>query len=72
LFKTLNYGGKGKEKIQVYDYKGNIIEIDTAADTIGILANSTINLNAININLLAKNAITATVIFIDFDLCRND
>lgn len=51
---------KGKEKIQVYDIKGNIVEIDTVEDAINVSANSTINMNAVNINLLAKNAITAT------------
>ena len=51
---------KGKEKIQVYDIKGNIVEIDTVDDTINIIANSTINMSAIDINLLAKNTITAT------------
>lgn len=51
---------KGKEKIQLYDIKGNIVEIDTVADTINISANSTINLTAVNINLMAKNAITET------------
>ncbi|GHV71360.1 hypothetical protein FACS189420_6190 [Bacteroidia bacterium] len=51
---------KGKEKIQIYDIKKNIVEIDTVADTINISANSTINLSAVNINLIAKNAITET------------
>jgi len=50
---------KGKEKIQVYDIKGNIVEIDTVENTINVSANSTINMSAVNINLLAKNAITA-------------
>lgn len=51
---------KGKEKIQVFDIKGNIVEIDTVGDTINVSANDTINMTAININLMAKNAITST------------
>jgi len=51
---------KGKEKIQIYDIKGNIVEVDTRADTINIFANKTINLEAVNIHMLAKNTCTIT------------
>ncbi|GEM_PF-1020441 len=49
---------KGKEKIQLYDKKGNIIEVDTKEDTINVTANSTINMTAVDINMMAANAIT--------------
>lgn len=49
---------KGKEKIQIYDIKGNIVEIDTEKDTINVTANSVINMKAIDINMMAVNSIT--------------
>lgn len=51
---------KGKEKIQIYDIKGNIVEIDTVQDTINVSANSTINLSAIDVNIMAKRAFNLT------------
>ena len=51
---------KGKEKIQIYDIKGNIVEIDTAQESINISANNTINLQATNINMMAGKAFNVT------------
>lgn len=51
---------KEKEKIQIYDYKGNIVEIDTKEDTINVTANSVINMSATVINLNATQNINTT------------
>ncbi|CVK15985.1 Uncharacterized conserved protein, implicated in type VI secretion and phage assembly [Apibacter mensalis] len=49
-----------KEKIKVFDKENNLFEIDTAANTINVLANSTINLVATDINIMAKRAVNIT------------
>jgi len=50
----------GNEKIRIHDINGNIVEIDTPANTISISANATIYMNANDIIMTAKNTITAT------------
>ena len=49
---------KGAESITITDKNKNQIVIDTAADSIDMTANSSINLNATTINLMASAAIT--------------
>ncbi|GHV71973.1 hypothetical protein FACS189420_8520 [Bacteroidia bacterium] len=39
---------KGNEKIQIFDKKKNIVEIDTVENTINVTANSAINMNAVD------------------------
>jgi uncharacterized protein involved in type VI secretion and phage assembly len=49
---------KGKEKIQIYDKKKNLVEIDTLENTISVNALNIINLNAVDVNITAKNSCT--------------
>lgn len=48
----------GAETITIRDKNKNVIEIDTAEDSINITANSSINMNATSINIVATGAIT--------------
>ncbi|MDR2948326.1 MAG: phage baseplate assembly protein V [Prevotella sp.] len=51
---------KEKEKIQIYDYKGNIVEIDTPADTVNIFSNKAVNITTGTVNITASQSINAT------------